>query len=76
MSTSDGKWLMNISDPGFAAYWIESLTAQVAAGEYDGIFLDSSSPPLIQGGVKLKFKLHVAIPLTLSKEMMERRRIF
>lgn len=49
VSTADGKWLMNLSDPGFGAYWLESMTKQVIAGEYDAIFFDSASPPLIQG---------------------------
>ena len=40
---------MNLTDPGFRAYWLESLVAQVEAGQYDGIFFDSASPPLIQG---------------------------
>lgn len=40
---------MNLTDPGFAEYWLQSLIAQVYAGEYDGIFFDSASPPLIQG---------------------------
>lgn len=43
------RWLMNLTDPDFAAYWLESLVAQVEAGQYDGIFFDSASPPLIQG---------------------------
>ena len=49
VSTSDGKWLMNISDARFSQYWLDSLVSQVAAGQYSGIFLDSSSPALIQG---------------------------
>jgi Hypothetical glycosyl hydrolase family 15 len=47
-SVVDGKLLMNVSDPGFQTYWIESLTAQTQAGDYDGIFLDSASPALLQ----------------------------
>ena len=43
------RWLMNLTDSGFAAYWLNSLVAQVRAGGYDGIFFDSASPPLIQG---------------------------
>ena len=50
--TSDGKWLMNLTDPSWASYWLESMTAQVAAGAYDGVFFDSSSAPLIQGETK------------------------
>ena len=49
VSTADGKWLMNISDPGWQSYWLESMSAQVKAGQYSGIFFDSASPPLIQG---------------------------
>ncbi|MGA7740784.1 MAG: putative glycoside hydrolase [Polyangia bacterium] len=48
-STSDGKLLMNVSDPGFASYWADSIAQQTAAGEYDGVFLDSASPALLQG---------------------------
>jgi putative glycosyl hydrolase-like family 15 (GHL15) protein len=47
-SKQDGKFLMNISDPGFRAYWRDSLIAQVRSGDYDGIFLDSASPALLQ----------------------------
>ncbi len=50
-STVDQKILMNLADPGFAAYWESSLEAQVAAGQYDGIFFDSASPALLQGEV-------------------------
>jgi hypothetical protein len=48
-SSSDGKLLMNVSDSGFAAYWADSIAQQTAAGEYDGVFLDSASPALLQG---------------------------
>ena len=48
-SSADGKLLMNVSDPGFAAYWADSIAQQSAAGEYDGVFLDSASPALLQG---------------------------
>jgi hypothetical protein len=47
-SNQDGKLLMNVSDPGFRRYWSESLAAQVQAGDYDGVFLDSASPALLQ----------------------------
>ena len=47
-SNQDGKLLMNIADPGFRAYWRESIANQVAAGDYDGVFLDSASPALLQ----------------------------
>jgi hypothetical protein len=50
-STVDGKILMNVADPGFAAYWESSLEQQVAAGQYDGIFFDSASPALLQAEV-------------------------
>jgi Hypothetical glycosyl hydrolase family 15 len=50
-STVDGKILMNLTDPGFAAYWESSLEQQVAAGQYDGIFFDSASPALLQAEV-------------------------
>ena len=48
-SSADGKLLMNVSDPDFAAYWADSIGAQTSAGEYDGVFLDSASPALLQG---------------------------
>jgi hypothetical protein len=47
-SNQDGKLLMNVSDPGFRRHWSESLAAQVQAGDYDGVFLDSASPALLQ----------------------------
>jgi putative glycosyl hydrolase-like family 15 (GHL15) protein len=47
-SVVDGKWLMNVADPGFQGYWIQSITQQIGAGEYDGVFLDSASPALLQ----------------------------
>jgi hypothetical protein len=50
-STADFKILMNLQDPGFAAYWQSSLEQQVAAGQYDGIFFDSASPALLQAEV-------------------------
>ncbi len=49
VTASDGKYLMNISAPGFDGYWAQSLAQQVAAGEYDGIMFDSASPALLQG---------------------------
>jgi hypothetical protein len=48
-SSTDGKLLMNISDPGFREYWRDSLIRQVENGEYDGVFLDSASSALLQG---------------------------
>ena len=47
-SSEDGKLLMNVSNPGFQQHWIDSLIAQVQAGDYDGVFLDSASPALLQ----------------------------
>lgn len=47
-SNQDAKLLMNVSDPGFQAYWRDSLIAQAQAGDYDGVFLDSASPALLQ----------------------------
>jgi hypothetical protein len=48
-SSADGKLLMNVADPGFAGYWADSIARQTTAGEYDGVFLDSASPALLQG---------------------------
>jgi hypothetical protein len=48
-SSADGKLLMNVTVPGFQSYWASSLHQQVKAGDYDGIFLDSASPSLLQG---------------------------
>jgi hypothetical protein len=48
-SSADGKLLMNVSVAGFQSYWATSLAQQVKAGDYDGIFLDSASPALLQG---------------------------
>jgi hypothetical protein len=47
-SSEDGKLLMNVSNPGFQQHWIDSLIAQAQAGDYDGVFLDSASPALLQ----------------------------
>jgi hypothetical protein len=47
-SNQDGKFLMNVTDPGFQEYWSRSLAEQVQAGSYDGVFLDSASPALLQ----------------------------
>jgi hypothetical protein len=47
-SDQDRKLLMNVSDPGFRAYWRDSIAAQVEAGDYDAVFLDSASPALLQ----------------------------
>jgi hypothetical protein len=49
VNAPDGKFLMDITVPGFEAYWEQSLEAQVADGEYDAIFFDSASPALLQG---------------------------
>lgn len=48
-STSDNKLLMNVGDQGFRDYWARAIADQIAAGEYDGVFLDSASPALLQG---------------------------
>jgi hypothetical protein len=49
VTAPDGKYLMNLSDSGFQAYWLSSLEQQVAGGQYDAIFFDSASPALLQG---------------------------
>jgi Hypothetical glycosyl hydrolase family 15 len=48
-SNHDGKLLMNVSEPGFREHWRDSLIRQVEDGDYDGVFLDSASPALLQG---------------------------
>jgi hypothetical protein len=50
-STADAKLLMDIGNSGFQQYWADSLAAQVAAGDYDGVFFDSASPALLQAEV-------------------------
>ena len=47
-SNQDGKLLMNVSRPGFQQYWQDSIADQVRANDYDGVFLDSASPALLQ----------------------------
>jgi hypothetical protein len=47
-SNQDGKFLMNVSEPAFQMYWRDSIAEQVRAGDYDGVFLDSASPALLQ----------------------------
>jgi hypothetical protein len=47
-SEQDGKLLMNVANAGFRAYWRDSIAEQVTAGDYDGVFLDSASPALLQ----------------------------
>jgi hypothetical protein len=49
VTAPDGKFLMNVSVAGFQQYWVQSLEAQVADGQYDGIMFDSASPNLLQG---------------------------
>jgi hypothetical protein len=49
VTAPDGKYLMNLLDPNFQAYWQSSLEQQVADGQYDGIFFDSAAPSVIQG---------------------------
>ena len=34
--------------PRFQTYWRDSIAEQVRAGDYDGVFLDSASPALLQ----------------------------
>lgn len=50
-SNVDKKILMNLADPAFRAYWAQSIAAQTKAGDYDGVFADSSSPALLQAEV-------------------------
>jgi hypothetical protein len=52
-SNQDGKVLMNIADRGFRDYWRSSLIKQVDEGDYDGVFLDSASPSLLQWEARL-----------------------
>ena len=47
-SKNDGKYLMNIMNPEFQEYWKTSIARQIIAGEYQGVFLDSASPALLQ----------------------------
>ena len=46
-SSADGKYLMNIANTDLVEYWKDSITEQMVAGTYDGVFLDSASPPLL-----------------------------
>jgi hypothetical protein len=47
-SRHDGKLLLNIGHADLRRYMADSLLAQVQAGDYDGVFADSSSPALLQ----------------------------
>lgn len=47
-SAVDGKYLMNIANPGFQKYWKTSILKQIRAGQYQGVFLDSASVDLLQ----------------------------
>ena len=47
-SKIDGKYLMNIMNRQFQKYWKTSIARQIIAGEYQGVFLDSASPALLQ----------------------------
>jgi hypothetical protein len=49
VTAPDGKFLMDVTVPGFQQYWEESLETQVADGDYDAIMFDSASPNLLQG---------------------------
>jgi hypothetical protein len=46
-SRNDGKYLMNIANPELIAYWKSSILEQMRLGDYDGVFLDSSSTGLL-----------------------------
>jgi hypothetical protein len=46
-SANDGKYLMNIANPEFIAYWKSSILEQMRLGDYDGVFLDSASTGLL-----------------------------
>ncbi len=47
-SRIDGKYLMNIMNKDFRNYWKKSIARQIIAGHYQAVFLDSSSPALLQ----------------------------
>jgi hypothetical protein len=68
-STADGKLLMNVSVAGFQDYWATSLADQVKAGDYDGIFLDSASPALLQGETKDARLAATAVKTTTFTEL-------
>lgn len=52
-SVNDGKYLMNLYDPGFRAYWESSIEQQVMDGDYDGVMADSASPALLQSEAQM-----------------------
>ena len=46
----DGGWyLMDLDDPGWRAYWLDSVTQQIALNDNDGILLDRLVLPTRQG---------------------------
>ena len=47
-SRIDGKYLMNIANRDFQNYWKKSIAHQIIMGQYQAVFLDSSSPALLQ----------------------------
>lgn len=48
VSKDDGKILLNIGNAELTQYYIDSLIRQNEQGDYDGSFLDSSSPASLQ----------------------------
>ena len=37
-----GRWMMDLGDPGWQAFWIESTLRDVDAGGWDGVFVDDA----------------------------------
>ncbi len=46
-SALDGKWLMNVGDTDFRAYWAESVSKQATAGDFDGVVASTGSPTAV-----------------------------
>ncbi|MBM4360642.1 MAG: hypothetical protein FJ096_21245, partial [Deltaproteobacteria bacterium] len=46
-SALDGKWLMNVADTDYRAYWAESVAKQVELGDFDGVVAAAGSPTVV-----------------------------
>jgi len=49
----DGKMLMNITNPEFYDYFLDTTVLQCQAGDYDGIFFDSSGSATLPYYIKI-----------------------
>lgn len=46
-SALDGKWLMNVADTDYQAYWVDSVATPCSLGDFDGVVATSGSPTAV-----------------------------